>query len=110
MKCVYKKVTIYSDITKGQSGRHTSTVGHIVRSESVGSAWASLEHVCGKLRGLYFRYLTYSDEVKALELVNDSSRRHFTSHISAQSQTISRDISDLELARDKFNSDYFVLF
>jgi len=81
-----------------------------VGSESVGSVWGCLEHVCGKLRGLFFRYLTYSDEVKVLELVTDSSLRHFTFHISARSQAVSRDISNLELAWDKFSSDYFVLF
>jgi len=67
----------------------------------LGSVWGCLEQVCGKLRGLFLRYLTYSDEVKALELVTNSSRRHFTSHISARSQAISRDISDLELALGK---------
>ena len=78
-------------------------------SESVGSVWGCLEHVCGKLRGLILRYVTYSNEVKVFELVSDSSRRHFTSHISARSQALSRVISDLELAWDKFSSHYFVL-
>jgi len=71
----------------------------------LGSVWGCLEQMCGNLRGLFLRYLTYSDEVKVLELVNDSSRRHFTSHISARSHALSRDIFDLELSWDKFFSD-----
>jgi hypothetical protein len=43
-----------------------------------------------------FQVLKYINEDKVLELIYESSRRPFTSPICAQSQAISRGISDLE--------------
>jgi hypothetical protein len=49
MKCFFHKIKDIMRYTLHICGQHTSTVGHIVRSENIGSTWRCLEHMWGRL-------------------------------------------------------------